>query len=86
MVSLKSPAKVKKAPLLTETLPLPAPSGITPLAPIAKDAKWFGYFTTVADQDGVIRHTPAALRISGRYFPSPVPRPGWAGGWCCCGG
>ncbi len=41
-----------------------------PLAPIARDAKWFGYFNTLPDYDGVIRHSPLVLRIRGRYLPS----------------
>jgi adenylate cyclase len=41
-----------------------------PLAPIAKDARWFGYLNFMPDSDGVIRHAALAIQIDGRYLPS----------------
>ena len=41
-----------------------------PLLPIAKGAKWFGYFNTLTDPDGVIRHAALTMQLRGRYFPS----------------
>ena len=41
-----------------------------PLPPIAKGGQWFGYFNTLPDADGVIRHAALALQLRGRYFPS----------------
>jgi adenylate cyclase len=41
-----------------------------PLAPIAKDARWFGFINVLPDGDGVIRRTALALQVHGRYFPS----------------
>jgi adenylate cyclase len=41
-----------------------------PLPPIAAGAQWFGFFNTVPDHDGVIRHEPLAVQIRGRYLPS----------------
>jgi adenylate cyclase len=41
-----------------------------PLAPIAADALWFGFFNTIPDDDGVIRHEALAMQIGGRIFPS----------------
>jgi adenylate cyclase len=41
-----------------------------PLLPIASGAQWFGFFNTLPDHDGVIRHEPLAVQIKGRYLPS----------------
>ncbi len=41
-----------------------------PLVPIARGAQWFGYFNTLPDADGVIRHAALVMQIRGRYFPS----------------
>ena len=41
-----------------------------PLPPIAKGAGWFGFFNTLPDADGVIRHVALAIQVHGRYFPS----------------
>ena len=41
-----------------------------PLVPIAKGGQWFGYFNTLPDADGVIRHAALSLQLRGRYFPS----------------
>jgi adenylate cyclase len=41
-----------------------------PLPPIAKGASWFGFFNTLPDADGVIRHVALAIQVKGRYFPS----------------
>jgi adenylate cyclase len=41
-----------------------------PLPPIASGAQWFGFFNTLPDHDGVIRHEPLVVQIRGRYLPS----------------
>jgi adenylate cyclase len=41
-----------------------------PLVPIASGAQWFGFFNTLPDHDGVIRHEPLVVQIKGRYLPS----------------
>ena len=41
-----------------------------PLAPIARGAKWMGFFNALPDPDGVIRRTALTLRIGDRYYPS----------------
>jgi adenylate cyclase len=41
-----------------------------PLPPIAKGGSWFGFFNTLPDVDGVIRHVALAVQVHGRYFPS----------------
>jgi adenylate cyclase len=41
-----------------------------PLTPIAAGAQWFGFFNTLPDHDGVIRHEPLVVQIKGRYLPS----------------
>ncbi|HUJ26227.1 MAG TPA: adenylate/guanylate cyclase domain-containing protein [Myxococcales bacterium] len=41
-----------------------------PLRAISKGAKWVGYFNSLPDFDGVIRHTALALRVGDRYYPS----------------
>ena len=41
-----------------------------PLPPIAAGTKWFGFFNTTPDDDGVIRHEALAMQVRGRVFPS----------------
>jgi adenylate cyclase len=41
-----------------------------PLAPILRTARWIGYFNSLPDFDGVIRHTALTMRVGDRYFPS----------------
>ncbi len=41
-----------------------------PLPPIEKPATAFGFFNTLPDGDGVIRHAALSLQTHGRYFPS----------------
>ncbi len=41
-----------------------------PLRPIEKEATAFGFFNTLPDGDGVIRHAALSLQTRGRYFPS----------------
>ncbi|MHB1844953.1 MAG: CHASE2 domain-containing protein, partial [Deltaproteobacteria bacterium] len=50
---------------------LDAPAIDPPLPEIANAATWFGFFNTVPDPDGVIRHVPLVGRAGGRlFFPS----------------
>ena len=41
-----------------------------PLVPISRGGKWFGFFNTLTDADGVIRHAALTMQLRGRYFPS----------------
>ena len=41
-----------------------------PLRPIAAGGSSFGFFNTLPDADGVIRHAAIAIQARGRYFPS----------------
>ena len=37
---------------------------------IAKDARGFGFFNIIPDNDGVYRHAPLVLNFDGNYYPS----------------
>ena len=41
-----------------------------PLLPIAREGTHFGFFNTIPDADGVIRHAALVIQARGRYFPS----------------
>lgn len=45
--------------------------GLEPTLPmLARNAKNYGFFNVVADQDGVVRRDPTVIRFQGSYYPS----------------
>ncbi len=66
----KTPEGAEMSKPVAQTWMKAYPGLRAPLAPIGREAARLGFFNTLPDPDGVIRHAALAIQARGRFFPS----------------